>query len=138
MGYLETNNVLDDFATRIEDCLKTPLLSSARRAAVKGLNQHLPSVNALLADLTPDAQLISTESVRTLRVAVPTIRRAQALLGASYQVETDPHPETGPAMPLRALHTPVFVVARRHWDAGHYRNAVGDAAEAVSNSPRGA
>lgn len=80
----------------------------------------------------PDAQIISTESVRTLRAAIPVIRRAQALLGASYQVETDPHPEAGPAMPLRALHMPVFVVARRHWDAGHYRNAVGDAAEAVS------
>ena len=38
----------------------------------------------------------------------------------------------GPVLPIALLDPVVFRAAISHWDAGHYRNAVGDAAIAVN------
>jgi len=132
MDHVSANGLLEEFVDGADEYLKTPPLSSARRSALKGLTKNLPLINAILADLTPDARSISADNASAVRAAIPPIKRAQALLGASHQMEDSPHPDAGSAMPLIGLHMPVLAAARKQWDARHYRHAVIDAAEAVS------
>jgi hypothetical protein len=133
------------------------VLSKDRRKALSNLNLRCPHINGILVSLTPDHSPLTATNVAQHRAAIPAVERAVRLLGATArmaQVASAPDPAPteaeimsevsgveyldlgknpiSPVLPIDVLDPVVFHAAIDHWHAGHYRNAVGDAAIAVN------
>jgi hypothetical protein len=73
-----------------------------RSAALKALNERLPSINKILGELAPDLPLIRAQWIGDHVAAWPQISRALELINGWRQM-TDNWTGEGPALPLRLL-----------------------------------
>jgi Protein of unknown function (Hypoth_ymh) len=132
MDYRWAEGLLGEYVQAVRDCGTLQVLTKERRAAVKALNQRLPQINYILASLTPDQQFVSGSNLNWHEGNIPVIRRALGLLEGARAMRGAAEQLSGPVLPISLLDPVVFQAAIGHWTAGHYRNAVGDAAIAVN------
>jgi hypothetical protein len=132
MDYQRAESLLREYLQAVRDCGKIQVLTKERRTAVKALNQRLPQVNYILVSLTPDHELVSGSNLNWHEGNISVINRALTLLDKARKMSEAAAQLGAPTMPLQLLDPVVFQAAIEHWIAGHYRNAVGDAAIAVN------
>ena len=132
MDYERAAADLGDYLRHVSECQNLPALTRDRRAALKSLKIEAVRVNRILASLTPDHALISGSSLASHQVAVPVVERAQALITDSHRNLESRNDRDETVVTLTVLHPLVYTPALGHWEAGHYRSAVSDAATSVS------
>jgi uncharacterized protein (TIGR02391 family) len=132
MDYEQAEADLGNYIRHVGECQRLSVLTKERRAALKNLNIEAIRINRILAGLTPDHALISGSSLASHQTAVPIVQRAQALIVESYRTLESRNDLDATVVALRMLHPLVYTPARAHWEAGHYRSAVSDAATNVS------
>jgi hypothetical protein len=127
MDYEKAHAHLEDYLDHLSQCERTPAFSQERRKALGKLNTLAWSVNSILSNLTPDHGRISGTSMNSHKTAKMTVARAAHLIDASLRTMEEP------GLPIEAFEGIIAGTARKHWDAGRYRNAVSDAATRVNS-----
>lgn len=127
MNYDRAAEVLSKYVSLVTEAEQragpSEILSSLRLPA--------RAVNRVLANLTPDHGRVTGKSLRHHRAAVPLAERALAVIKAAQEMRTAEGDFDGPALSMTLLDPLVQEAARRHWELGHYRIAVGEAATNV-------
>jgi Protein of unknown function (Hypoth_ymh) len=88
-------------------------------------------VNRVLSSLTPDHDKVTGKALADHETAVPVAERALELINATQTMRTSERDSGGPMLPMALLDPLVRDAARRHWNTGHYRIAVGEASTNV-------
>lgn len=132
MDYKAADEVLLAYVQAVLACDQKPMLAAEREAAIKDLDKHIPKVNRVLAQLTPDhRQLETSGSLRDHKLNARFVQhRARDLIAFSNVINL----EEGPSPPMFMLDIVVHQAAMPAWESGHYRSAVSDAAIAVSQA----
>jgi hypothetical protein len=132
MDYRAADAVLLAYEQAVKACDEKPMLPAEREAAIKDLDKHIPKVNRVLAQLTPDHHQLKTgSSLRDHKLNIRFVNnRARDLIEFSHMVNL----EEGPSLSMFLLDDVVYQAAKPPWESGHYRSAVSDAAIAVSQA----
>jgi hypothetical protein len=88
MDYKAADAVLLAYEQAVAACDEKPMLSGEREAAIKDLDNHIPKVNRILAQLTPDHRQLKTGgSLRDHKLNVRFVNnRARDLIEFSHMI----------------------------------------------------
>ena len=106
-------------------------LSEEQQTAVPALRMPARRVNGVLTSLTPDHGRVTGKTLRDHLAALALVERALTLIDLARQMKAAEGEFGSPVLPLRLLDPLVRDAAIKHWQFGHYRIAVGEAATNV-------
>jgi hypothetical protein len=89
-------------------------------------------VNQTLGRLAPDAHRVTGVTLSDHTAALCFVEQAQDVISASRQIDGAQAENGSPVLPMTVLDPLVYQAAIKHWKHGHYRIAVGEAAESVN------
>ena len=87
--------------------------------------------HGVLTSLTPDHGRVTGKTLRDHMAALALVKRAIALIDLARQMKAAEGEFGSPVLPMRLLDPLVQDAATKHWQFGHYRIAVGEAATNV-------
>lgn len=131
MDYDSAISILKEHSRMIDECGQTQWLTKERRAAVDGLNQHAPAVNAILRHFGLSG--ISGSTLTWHRNSRTAIGHALKLLSAGRMMWEASVRLGYPVLPMSVLHPVVYNASYSLWKKGNFRHAVADAATSVSS-----
>lgn len=132
MDPTEADQQLTKYYRLIQRMQKLPVLSKERRQAVKAANEQVPAVNRILAAVAPDIGIVSGRFFGDHVNAIPKLDHALFLLVRCEEMASGQWTGGVPALPFSVLDPMVLQAAMQLWDAGKFRQAVGDAASSVN------
>jgi hypothetical protein len=100
----------------------------AQEQEAPGLRMPARRVNGVLTRLTPDHGRVTGKTLTDHMAALVLVERALALIDLTRQMKAAEGEFGDPVLPMRLLDPLVQDAATKHWQTGHYRIAVGEAA----------
>jgi len=132
MDYQRAETTLRAYMELVGQCEeRAESLSEEQQTAVPALRMPARRVNGVLTSLTPDHGRVTGKTLRDHMAALPLVMRALALIDLTRQMKAAEGEFGSPVLPMRLLDPLVQDAATRHWQFGHYRIAVGEAATNV-------
>ncbi|GEM_PF-5682643 len=131
MNYERADEVLRQYLQLVNETGQQAGLSTERSEVFPSLRMPARAVNRVLSSLTPDHNKVTGKTLADHEAALPFAKRALELIDATQAMRTAERHSGGPVLPMALLDPLVSDAARRHWETGHYRIAVGEAATNV-------
>jgi hypothetical protein len=132
MDYERAETALRAYVERVGECQeRAESPSEERQAAIPALRMPARRVNGVLASLTPDHGRVTGKTLKDHMAALALVERALAVIDLARQMKTAEGEFGYPVFPMRLLDPLVHDAAIKHWQFGHYRIAVGEAATNV-------
>jgi hypothetical protein len=131
MDYERANEVLRRYVRLVNETGQQARLSTKRTEVFPSLRMPARAVNRVLSSLAPDHNKVTGKTLADHEAALPLAEQALELINATQTMRTAERDYGGPVLPMALLDPLVRDAARRHWEAGHYRIAVGEAATNV-------
>ena len=131
MNYEKADKVLRQYVRLVNETGQQAGLNTERSEVFPSLRLPARAVNRVLSSLTPDHNKVTGKALADHEAAVPFAEQALELINVTQTMRTAEHDSGGPVLPMALLDPIVHDAARRHWETGHYRIAVGEAATNV-------
>ena len=128
MNYETANEALRSYVRLVNETGQQAELGTKRSEVCPRLRLPARAVNRVLSSLTPDHNKVTGKTLADHEAALPYAERALELITTAQAMKTAEHDCGAPMLPMTLLDPIVRDAARRHWEAGHYRIAVGEAA----------